>query len=507
MKNDLLTKKNILIATFAIFFIVFIALIIALNTAEKEEAKKNNITISYENLKTIKEVVEYHKSKYISESKSNEEDYKIDVMLEFRYDLYDEEKSNETFFNNIIKDIAKVSKYVNFRLIDESKNITIEVICINSKVNTIIINGVEDYFIYKDSQISLSKYIEITKKEFQIESPIIINLINSGWNKDINFGTRDSIYNSYNIYFDEGISVRNIDSKVYNVVFSKKYNGNVVDGIYPGMELSSVEDILGKPHFENEEKTYIGYKGQEIYVFFSKDEISVYRIEKKDMTEFFELMDKFLKDEIEFLDLMNEMTYMWPDYTDYDYTDNSIFLSYPNNGIDIKINYDNTTGIIFYNNVNEEISKIEKYLDNTNFMGLLQIDNVDLLENRRLKLKEKETNELKEYKEKNKEKYHGYSSSLYDCYSELDSLGYPIKMKFLSKTDANPNREITDAIDSFIWVNDMYFIYSKKKSGIYFYDLTNGNIQNLISGSDDYEIKEFSNGMLKFDNTEVLLEF
>lgn len=123
MKNDLLTKKNILIATFAIFFIVFIALIIALNTAEKEEAKKNNITISYENLKTIKEVVEYHKSKYISESKSNKEDYKIDVMLEFRYDLYDEEKSNETFFNNIIKDIAKVSRYVNFRLIDESKNI------------------------------------------------------------------------------------------------------------------------------------------------------------------------------------------------------------------------------------------------------------------------------------------------------------------------------------------------------------------------------------------------
>ena len=53
----------------------------------------------------------------------------------------------------------------------------------------------------------------------------------------------------------------------------------------------------------------------------------------------------------------------------------------------------------------------------------------------------------------------------------------------------------------------MYFIYSKKKSGIYFYDLTNGNIQNLISGTDDYEIKEFSNGMLKFDNTEVLLEF
>lgn len=496
-------SRKVFIIIFLILIIILVMVSVLLSKVEKK-VEEENIVISYEDLKTIKDVVEYHKSVYISESKSSKEDYDIDVKLKFRYDLYEDETSNEEFYNKIINDIAKITNYKSFRLIDEEKEITVEVICIDRAVDIILINGIEDYFIYKDSQISLSKYEEIPDKELNIESPIVAQLINNNWDKNTYFGTRESIYNLYDIYFEEGLSVRNIDGKVYNIIFTTNYNSTIVNGIHPGMDLKSIKSILGTPSFENEELKYIGYKNNDLYVFFTDKEVSIYRRDFKDMTAFLELMDGFLNDEIEFLDLMNYVTYLWPDYSEYDYSTNSIFLSYPLAGVDIKINYDHTTGIIFYNNVNQ-LDKVKKYLENTEFMGLLQVDNVNLAEERRLKNNLEEDKKLKEYK--NKTKYDGYESNLYDCFPEVDELGYNTKMKFVSKYGQVPNREINDTIDSYVWINDIYFVFSKKKKGIYCYDVNSGYIQNLIEGNEEYKIKSFENGILKFDNTEVNIEF
>lgn len=122
-------KKNqkIVIAFFVLFILLMSVWIILQFISQ--ETKEENLT--YESLSTIEDVLKYYDCKYISEKQSTLEDYKTDIKLVFKYDLYEEDISNEDFFNNLIKDMARVLGYSNFRMIDEEKNIDIKVKCAN----------------------------------------------------------------------------------------------------------------------------------------------------------------------------------------------------------------------------------------------------------------------------------------------------------------------------------------------------------------------------------------
>ena len=61
-----------------------------------------------------------------------------------------------------------------------------------------------------------------------------------------------------------------------------------------------------------------------------------------------------------------------------------MFISYPNRGIDVKLNYEDISGIVLYNNFNENKKIIEKYLKHTELVSRLQIDNVYEAEKRRI---------------------------------------------------------------------------------------------------------------------------
>ena len=94
-------------------------------------------------------------------------------------------------------------------------------------------------------------------------------LIENDWTTDANFGTRETIFKNYNICFDEGISYRKIGSKIYNVIFTENYLEPVINNIRVGVSLEDVKQSLGKPAFEDKELQIIGYKGKDIYVFFT----------------------------------------------------------------------------------------------------------------------------------------------------------------------------------------------------------------------------------------------
>ena len=149
-------KKNynkILIVLFVLVFILF-CLVSVINSLKEEDSE----IIDYKNISSIREVIEYHKSKYISEKASTDLNYFLDVYADFRVPLYNDEESNEDYFNTLIEDCAKVMSYYSFRLFDTKKDIKIEVVCDKVKIKKIIINGMEDYFIYYDSQNSFKKY-------------------------------------------------------------------------------------------------------------------------------------------------------------------------------------------------------------------------------------------------------------------------------------------------------------------------------------------------------------
>lgn len=502
-QNEKNYKKILIVLFVVIFILLFVQLILSLISKNEQ-----NNELSYSSLRTIEDVIEYHGSKYISEKESEEKGFYVDAFLKFKVLPYDEnENSNEEYYNRLLGDIARIIRYRSFKLIDKENDINVKVICNNNKIESIIINDIEDYFIFMDSQISMKQYEEIEITEFAVSSPILQSCIDNNWNINVNFGTRESIFEGYYIYFEEGIKVKIIKDKIYNIVFDKNYKENVINSLFTGIDLETVENQLGKAQFKDEELGIIGYKGNNIYVFFTENEISVYRNPDIDTDDFFELADNFLAENIDLKEFMNELTYIWPDYNEYEYSADSIFISYPLKGIEIKLNYDDTSGILVYNNIKSNMSKIQNYLENTNFVSRLKIDSVFEAEKRRVKkiiINKEKCEEYRNSLDEEKAKL-TRESFRYNIYPEKDLNGNIYSMKFISSSGDTPNRELNDSIDSYVWVATDYFVYSKNKKGIYLYNLTNGNVTRLIEGNENYEINEFKDEKLKYDDNKELV--
>ena len=61
------------------------------------------------------------------------------------------------------------------------------------------------------------------------------------------------------------------------------------------------------------------------------------------------MVDDFLEDDdMQFRDFINQLTYIWKDYSEYNYGEDYMFMAFPNRGVEIKLNYDDVSGIILY---------------------------------------------------------------------------------------------------------------------------------------------------------------
>lgn len=504
-------KKNYKFILIVLFVLVFILLFLLVMVGIlKSNNEKSDTQINFDSLTTVKEVIEYYGSKYITEEISQNENLYKDYYLILKYLPYNEDDtSNEKYYNDLLTKSARVLGYRSFSMIDKENKIEIEVICNKGKIEKIIINGIEDYFIYMDSQIELKTYEEIPITEFSVESPILNECLEKNWSSDIYLGERDSIYDQYYIYQDEGIRTKVIKKQIYNIVFNTNYKENIINGLFPGIDFKNVQSVLGTPTFISDKKDVIGYKGSRMYIFFTKDEISIYRNIDIDIDDFYKLADEFIAENIDFLEFMNRLTYLWPDYNEYTYSADSVFLSYPSKGIEIKLNYDDISGILVYNNIKSSLTKAGRYLENTNFVSMLKIDAVFEAEKRRIAKIENDLKKCDEYYESLEEeqkKFTGESLN-YKIYPDKDKAGNIYSMKFISKDNKRVNREINDSITSYLWVNSDCFIYSKKKKGIYIFNLNTGEISRLVSGDKDYELKGLENGILKYDSEQIPLEY
>ena len=499
-------KKNYRKLGIVLFAVIFILLLVSnyLNNLEDDAEQP----LEYDRLSSIKDVIEYHKSKYISENISEDEEFYLDVYVKFTTPLYDGEKSNEEYYNALIEDGARILGYYSYKLIDNQNGIVIKVICRNYEVDKIIINDIEDYFIYMDSQMSLKKFEEIPITDFSIKSEVLQRCVDNNWKSDTDLGTRDSIFNSYNIYFDEGIKAKIINGYIYNIIFTEKYLGNVIEDLTTASGNDYIQSTLGKPTFEDSENSIIGYKGEKMYVFFTGNEISIYRNSKMDSDEFFDLTDLYIAGDMDLLELMNELTYMWPDYNEYVYDKSSVYISYPLKGIEIRINYGDINGILVYNNNKSTLSKISRYLENTIFVSRLQTDLVFEAEIKRV-LNEKDfLTKAEEYENTlDVETKKAIGESLnYRIYPKRDTRGYISKIYFISRFDKGPDRELVDGVDSYLWMSNDYFLFSKADIGIFFYNLQNGLTQRVVTGSGDFKLESYSDGVLKYDNKEMELQ-
>lgn len=506
-------KRAIIITVIAILLllILFIAAIIA--TISRDFHTNNNIDVST-GFSSIKQIVEYHESKYIKDYYDKYESFSTKIEVEFKYKLYDGDESNEKFFNSVINDIAKFINYTNFEIIDSKNDIKIQVTCSNRKIQTIIINDIEDYFIHMNSQIELAKYEEIKTVSMQASASVLQNLISNSWQSDIDFGSRDEVFKNYFIYFDEGIEYKKIGSTVYNIVFTSNYNDYVVDYITPTASIASVKATLGTPSFEDKDLNIIGYKGNDFYAFFSGNDISIYKKISSDYTEFWKLVDRFLDEDsnLEFKEFMNELTYIWKDYSEYEYNSDYMFISYPNKGIDVKMNYDGISGIIVYNNISENLNKVRRYLEHSEFISNLKLDDVFEAEKRRVRNNNNMQEACKQYKEYINEKYSKEDLEMIgeslecDYYFELDDGGYTVSAYFLPIDKSHCRRELNESIYRYMWLDGHRILYSIYGKGIYVYDVFTGEKRTIIEDREEFNLKSYEGNILEYDNMRMTVE-
>lgn len=494
-------KKSMLI-TISIILVVIVCVVMVVKNLNK---KYNTI----EDFSSVKEVLEYLGCTYIRTEKAKDEEYNKNIHVKFNKDLYENEQSNERFFSNLVQMVAKVSNYESTILTDSERNITIKIKCDeeNTIFQTYYINDVEDYFAKQDSNNSISGFEEEDNTKILINSTVLKEAINKKWTyNDINFGSKESEFENYDIYFEEGIKVRCVSSKVFNIIFNSSYKDAVVNNIKVGTKLDDVEKVLGTPTYKDESNNVIGYKTTGIYVFFTEEEISVYRVDNTYNIQFYEEIEKFVNGENDFQTYVNNLTTMWTDYDEYANTDDYFMITYTLKGVSIQVTSENKDGIHLYSNYLglQKDEDIQKLVDS----GKVHVDTkTNLIFESELKRLSAEKDLEYSYLNymNNLETDKPKSNSFYYRVYKYDD-GSIYKVSFLSKDKTNANNELKESMNSYIWYNDTIFLYGKAQDGIYAYDVVNRKSEKLLEGTDNFEIKTIEDGKLKYDNKSVQIK-
>ena len=347
-------KKTLIIL---ITLIVLLIAILLIRTLVEKHKKDNFVYTSIEQFETPEDVIKHLGSNYIKQDESKAEGFTTDIYLKFKCDLYTGDQSNKAYYYELMDMVAYVLDYNSFRLIDDDKEMLIAVVCDNEngRIKRKYINGDSNYFGNEESQNNFEKISKIQTTNFEIQSPELINLINNNWkSSDVSFGTKTGTFGKYDVYENEGLQVRNVYKKVFNIVFKQNYTNPIINGITPQMTNEQIVEILGKPTITLDNTDIFGYKGKNIYVFFAYGDISVYRVEEYDSTAFAKLVEGYING-TDVKTFVSEITDIWPDYDQYHYDENFVNLVYTLKGIKIQFNITSNHGVVIYNNYTGQI--------------------------------------------------------------------------------------------------------------------------------------------------------
>lgn len=359
-------KKNnkFIIIIFLILFITLIVLLFILNFYSKNnlgQENDNNVSISVGNFskdentkKTIKQIIEESGSTYISEKKR----VRIEVEVNFKYDLFDENgKSREKFFNSIIEQIEETQKRT-FLLTDKEKNIEIYAIYNpDTQKFTVYINGVENYFdvVEGNAYLELAKENNFKYSDLHITNQLIRKIgTNSSYyaNTELASQDREKLENGYSSYNNGSILAKLQNGKALNIVFRKGYEKEIAyGGISVGTPLSEVLEKYPNVSFGGVGEGYLGYIAEYAYVFFYNDEISVYPYERKSNDKFNEYI-KYYCENGNLEKLISDFNDNWTSYfeKEYDLEKGEFKITFPVRGIKIDIINNNSDGIVLYSN-------------------------------------------------------------------------------------------------------------------------------------------------------------
>lgn len=501
-------KLIIIIASILILIILLLCLRSFIDDKNFKEMVENKDYTKMGDFQSVREVLVYMKCEYIKEEESKDKEYSKNIYLKFAKDLYENGESSEGFYTNLVCYVANVLKYENYKLVDKEKNIYISVICNKEeqKVSQMIINGDASYFAHNDSKNALSKYKKIQNVDLEIKADIINECIQKQWNTSkITFGTKESKFNYYDIYFDEGLEVRNVGTKIFNIVFTDRYEDEILKDIKVGMKFDDIKNVLGDPTFE--ENTMIGYKSKDIYIFFSENQVSVYRVENFTDDKFAEFLDKE-KEETDINKIVNDLTDIWPDYDERTDDENGVSITYSLKGVKFEYGMSDNNGITIYSNYLGNIANgknIENIQDTelqSNIYINTEEDLVKNIENKRLSDIISDLYICSMTDQSKKEICLDTSSNEFDFGFTQTQKGS--RLFFYDKNNNYPKFEVEGNITTFIWIDDYNVIYNIENKGLYLLNLKDREKKTLIEGEEKYEIKQFNENNLIYDDNKTL---
>lgn len=479
------SKKIILISCAVILAVIITASIISRIT------KSNK----------IKQVFDYYECTYYKTTSSKEKGYENDIYALIKYAPFESTglvHSNQKLYETIIKAVSTRFNDVGFRIIDEEKNIIIRCKKNGNNVNYTI-NGDYNYFSNRQAQYNaLNNDEKITNIE--VISPLLNEIINNNWSKagvKELLGTVDSNCNDYDYYFDEGYNVKTRNLKIFNIVFTNKYQGEVFKGISTGKDNNEITKILGEPITLDDDVNLIAYKTEKFYAFFHEGEISIYRTEEineEENTKFANLVSTLLENN-DYKKFLDNLTDLYPDYDEYVQEENSIKITYPIRGFSVILNQEKNA-INIYKNYKGKITNDFSLSDVQNGQALpkniysMKQNLISLTEWNRINARsEGEIRPPKNFAKNFKLTYNG---GIYRFYS-VDKNNY--------------DSEINDAnVTSVFGLYDSTFVYGKYNDGIYLYNAENRQSTKIKSDTGNCIITSIHDNNIMYDDKEINLK-
>ncbi len=490
MKIKVLNNKKMIILIAIILLLVILITLIVNGINSNNSENQNTVSISFnKSEEEIRNIIEKSGGNFIRLQESAEKGFSCDIYLYFAIDLFDKDGNSQEFaYTNLINSLVKNEKK-NIRLIDTSRDITIRVYYnSDSDFYYYTINGEENYFENHLSQKSLENYKKIPETELTINSNEINEVIKNNWNVDNTvFGTKDSLYRDYDIFHEEGIKVKRISGDIFNIVFNKNYSSEIVNGLRVGDSKDNIEKTLGKSNMQ--QGNIIGYKNKDIYVFFSDEEVSVYRCNTYKYDEFESLLRDYIDSKISVKEFTNSLTYLWDDYVEYNYDSNYVSLNYNSQGVSLYLTRDDPTNVTIYNNYNN-LESISDLIGSNKITAELDTDGIFSTEISRL------SNEAVFVDTAGLPEYTGNSERFVEIVNNNN-------VEFKAKDETKDiSCRLTEPINSYLWFSDTIFIYSIQNKGIFYFDLETRTNKEIITGNQTYDFNSFENGILNYDDNE-----
>ncbi len=494
MKNK---KKKIIIITLIVIIFILLAIAIITNNFQSSEKK------SVDDFKNVKEIAEYYGCIYNSMTNSEEEGFDKDINLIFSENpITNEGASNKYKYNSILGAIAAKMDKKNFRVLDETRDMIVRVYFLQDS-QTYTINNDSYYFEHVASKYSMENELIENITNVTINSDQLWQIITNNWRTgNLNLGTIDSTVNKYDIYFDEGYKIRKINGQVYNIVFTNKYNGLVVNNLRTNNTLENIESVLGTPTYSNDLEAnvdLIGYKTQSFYIFFTGEEISIYPNKEADkQEEFAELVTTYIEDK-NVQEFLSKLTDTWPDYSDYTKYEGYVDIKYPLRGVEVELSQNNVVQVKCYNNYNgkvtneltiqnikenKEIPQCITIASNQNLVNLAEVYRIEMDSRYRHPWDNVETIATKQYVV-----YLDKEQGKCDFYS-------------IDKQNIDTSINAVE-MDNIYALNDTIFIYNIPNKGIYAYIAPNKEIKEIITGDEEFNIKSVQDSTIYYDDKSI----